>query len=92
MLEWVTAEDGEKNKKTTLKDHYLEMKILPIFGLFFMLANMFWIKILGALWLVGPIFAWYISLDNNKVFIAANNGDYVCGIICTINIYLPNTA
>ena len=66
MLEWVTAEDGEKNKKTTLKDYYLEMKILPIFGLFFMLANMFWIKILGALWLVGPIFAWYISLDNNK--------------------------
>ena len=64
MLEWITAEDGEKNKKTTLKDYYLEMKIAPLLGLISIFINIFSIKILGILWIVGPFFAWYISLEN----------------------------
>lgn len=62
MLEWVTAEDGEKNKKTALKDYYIEMKANIIFGIIFL----FFIKIIGILWIIAPIFAWYISLENKK--------------------------
>ena len=66
MLEWVTAEDSEKNKKTTLIDYYYEMKILPIIGIIFVLLKNFFMKIFGIMWILGPIFVWYISLENCK--------------------------
>ena len=78
MLEWMTAEDGEKNKKTSLKDYYFEMKIVPIIGLIFMFVNILLIKLLGVLWLLGPLFAWYISLDNsNKTEIEVEDRKYL---------------
>ncbi|MBR3697750.1 MAG: hypothetical protein IKM97_05800 [Clostridia bacterium] len=64
MLEWVTAEDGEKRIKTTLRNYYSEMKVAPIMGFIFMLVNIFSIRIIGLLWILAPIFAWYISLEN----------------------------
>ena len=64
MLEWVTAEDGEKNKISDLNSYYYEMKINSFFGIFFIFIGNFWIKILGVLWLIAPICAWYISLEN----------------------------
>ena len=67
MLEWVTAEDGEKNKKTSLKDYYKEMKILPIIGICFCFINIFLIRILGFCWIFAPIFAWYISIEQNEI-------------------------
>lgn len=66
MLEWVTAEDGEKNKKTTLEDYYNEMKVAPIMGLFLVFINVFAIRLLGILWFISPVFAWYISLENRN--------------------------
>ncbi len=66
MLEWVTAEDGEKKAKTDLNYHYKEMAINPILGIIFLLLPSAISKVLGILWIIGPIFAWYISLDNYK--------------------------
>ena len=78
MLEWMTAEDGEKNKKTTLKDYYLEMKLGPLIGLFFLFINIIWIKVLGIIWIVGPVFAWYISLDKiQKIKIETEDKKYL---------------
>lgn len=68
LLEWTTAEDGERNSKTDLKSYYCEMKINPIIGIFALVINSIIIRILGVLWIISPIFAWYISLDKEENF------------------------
>ena len=65
LLEWVTAEDGEKKTKTELKYYYNEMKINWITGILSLFIKKYIINILGILWILGPIFAWYISLEKN---------------------------
>ncbi len=63
LLEWVTAEDGDKNSKTDLRSHFSEMKINVLVGvLFFLFQNPIAI-LFGILWIIAPIIAWYISLD-----------------------------
>ena len=64
MLEWVTAEDGEKNKKSSLQDYYSQMKSGVIIGFIFLFIKILVLRILGVLWIISPIFAWYISLKN----------------------------
>lgn len=66
MLEWVTAEDGEKNKISDLNSYYYEMKINSFVGIILIFIGNLWLKLLGFLWLIAPIFAWYISLDNGE--------------------------
>ena len=68
LLEWVTAEDGEKISKTDLNYHYKEMYVNLIFGIFlFFLPNIIG-KLLGILWIVGPILAWYISQERQEKY------------------------
>ena len=66
LLEWVTAEDGEKQAKTDLKSYCKEMIVNIILGLVFLFLPSIFIKIIGALWILGPFIAWYISLERNK--------------------------
>ena len=69
MLEWVTAEDGEKNKISDLNSYYFEMKINLLFAIIFLMLGQWYFKILGFIWIVAPVFAWYISLENNDKYI-----------------------
>lgn len=66
MLEWVTAEDGEKNKKTELKDFYIEMKACLILGVTLLISRAWLIKIIGILWIIGPLLAWFISIERSQ--------------------------
>lgn len=69
MLEWVTAEDGEKNKISDLNSYYFEMKINILFGIIFLILGNSIFKLIGAIWIIAPIFAWYISLENKEEYI-----------------------
>ena len=66
LLEWVTAEDGENKAKTDLNSYYNEMSINLFLGIVFLFLPNIFAKILGVLWIVGPIVAWYISLEKRK--------------------------
>ena len=66
LLEWVTAEDGEKNSKNDLNTHFKEMIVNIIFGIVFLLLPNIFLKSLGLVWIIAPIVAWYISLDNKS--------------------------
>ena len=59
LLEWVTAEDGEKNSKNDLKSYYSEMIANFMLGFFIIVFN----PLISLLWILGPIIAWYISLE-----------------------------
>ena len=81
LLEWVTAEDGEKNTKSDLNSYYMEMKINIISGIILFMFPKFFSKILGLLFLIAPLIAWYISLekkDNN--IISENDRNYLIEI------------
>lgn len=73
LLEWVTAEDSEKNSKTDLNYTYKELAINPLIGIIFWLFPSTISKILGILWFIGPIAAWYISLDTQKIKVISEN-------------------
>jgi len=65
LLEWVTAEDADKNSNTNLRSYISEMKINVIIGFLFLFFRNPIAITLGILWLIAPIVAWYISLDNS---------------------------
>ena len=69
MLEWTTAEQAEHNKKEFIKDYYLEMIPNSLLGIIFLLNNnvVFWI--IGLIFLIGPMYAHYISkeIKNNRL-------------------------
>lgn len=65
-LEWVTAEDGEKQSKTTLRFYINEMWINIVTGTILLFFMNIILKLLGVLWIIAPIIAWYISIDNSK--------------------------
>ena len=78
LLEWVTAEDAEKNSKTSLIYVYQEMNVNLIFGIFFLVIPGIISKALSFLWIIAPIVAWYISLENNKEnIISETNKNYL---------------
>ena len=67
MLEWVTSEDAEKLSKTDLKAYYINMLpnvILGILGILF--STNIIIVIISFLWLIMPIFMWYISRKEDE--------------------------
>ena len=64
LLEWTTAEEADKKSKTNLGYYYREMKFNIISGIVFLIIPNIISKILGILWIIAPIIAWYISLDN----------------------------
>ena len=63
LLEWVTAEDSEKNSKTDLLSHYKQMQINIYLGIIIFVFRGLFFKLLGILWIIAPIIAWYISLE-----------------------------
>ena len=66
LLEWVTAEDADRNSKTDLKSYFIEMGFNIILGIIFLLIPNNLAKIFGIIWMIGPIIAWYISLDRQE--------------------------
>lgn len=64
LLEWVTAEDGDKNSKTDMLSYFFEMKINIFIGILFLFFKNPVSTIVGILWIIAPIIAWYISLDS----------------------------
>ncbi len=71
LLEWLTAEQAEKQAKTDLVSYYKFMWANLVFGIlslaFGIVTNQILLIIVGALLGVAPIFAWYISKDIKKV-------------------------
>ncbi len=71
FLEWMTAEEAEKNAKKDLFSYYRNMlsnSILGILGMVLLLVlpqNIFsiFLFILSSLWLIGPAIMWYISKE-----------------------------
>ena len=66
LLEWVTAEDGEKKSKNDLNSYYTEMSANFILGLLFLASFNWFGRILGIFWLGAPIIAWYISQERKE--------------------------
>ena len=66
LLEWVTAEDADKNSKTDLNSYYKEMRDNVYFGTLFLFFASIIGKVFGIFWIIAPIVAWYISLDNER--------------------------
>ena len=65
MLEWMTAEEVEKQAKTDIVSYYKTMisniLVAVLFFLISIIFNNFFVSILGAFFLIGPATAWYIS-------------------------------
>lgn len=70
LLEWITAEQAEKQAKTDLISYYKFMYVNLVFGIwnlvFGIITNKFLIALLGILWIFAPIIVWYISKDVKK--------------------------
>ena len=71
LLEWLTAEEAEKQAKTDLISYYKFMwpnVVLGILSLIFgFFAKQITGVILGIIWLLAPIFAWNISKDIKQI-------------------------
>ena len=63
LLEWMTAEEAERNSKTDLLSYYLKMYVNIIFAVIFFFSNNVLGYILALLWLISPYIAWYISRE-----------------------------
>lgn len=66
LLEWITAEESEKNSKNDLTTYYNNMWVNILFGVIIILYNNLFTDVLGFLWLMGPGIAWYISQINKE--------------------------
>mgnify|MGYP005765046221 CR=1 FL=1 len=69
LLEWITAEEAEKNSKTDLLSYYKSMwmnVLLGIIVLFFMYQNPF-IILLSLIWLITPGVMKYISKKETEI-------------------------
>ena len=67
LLEWVTAEDGEKQVKNNLFFIYKKMIINIFVGFFFVFfSKNLLFKIIGFLFVIAPCVAFEISKENNK--------------------------
>ena len=66
LLEWVTAEDSEKNTKSNLKYYFKEMKVNIIIGIVLIMFPNIYSKVLGILFSLAPLIAWYISKEKTQ--------------------------
>ncbi|MBQ2916735.1 MAG: hypothetical protein IJE59_00920 [Clostridia bacterium] len=88
LLEWLTAEEAEKQAKTDLISYYKFMFMNLVFGVLSLVFGIFTIEvtaiILGTIWLVAPTFAWYISKDIKEKLalekISRNDKEYILEI------------
>ncbi len=61
MLEWVTAADLEQKLKGGVKQYYWMMKVCILFGVLVFFSQTLFGGLLGILWLLAPLLAWYLS-------------------------------
>ena len=85
FLEWITAEEAEKQAKNDLKSYYAQMFINIILGLICLIYGLYinmWFLALAVLWLISPVIVWYISkeIKEEKVVLEKNDKDYILGI------------
>lgn len=94
LLEWVTAEEAEKNSKNDIKSYYLNMKanvFAGIIGILFVALTQTTFKMFGIilliisiLWLVAPMILCYISKpikDKNAIdLLDKNDKEYILDI------------
>lgn len=70
LLEWLTAEEAEKQAKTDLISYYKFMWINVLIGVYFSLLGVFSKQLLeiliGIMWIIGPALAWRISKNIRK--------------------------
>lgn len=71
LLEWLTADQAEKQAKTDLLSSYKFMIINLVLGIWYFIVGIVFKKyfevVLGFLWIIAPIITWYISKDIKKV-------------------------
>ena len=76
LLEWMTAEEAEKNAKSDLASYYKQMYIQVILAVFIFLASGIWGNsyalyvvgtLLACLWGLAPLYAWEISKPIEKI-------------------------
>lgn len=78
LLEWMTAEEADKNAKTDLQSHFFQMRSNVIVGILFLFFQNPIAVSLGILWIIAPIVAWYISLDTEcENPISTEDADYL---------------
>ena len=67
LLEWLTAEEAEKQAKTNLNSYYKFMWVNLVVGsisiIFGINMGLITPMVLGIIWNAGPVVAWYISKD-----------------------------
>lgn len=88
LLEWLTAEEAERQAKTDLFSYYKLMYVNLVFGILGLVFGIFAIEltaiILGTIWLIAPIFAWYISKDIKQQSaiekVSKKEKEYILGI------------
>ena len=88
LLEWLTAEEAEKQAKTDLISYYKFMYVNLAFGVlslvFGIFTNQITAIILGAIWLFAPAVAWYISKDIEEKLaiekVSKNDKEYILEI------------
>lgn len=88
LLEWLTAEQAEKQAKTDFVSYYKFMWVNLAFGVlslvFGIATNQILLITAGVLWAIAPMFAWYISREIKKVLaiekISAKEKEYLIEI------------
>ena len=88
LLEWLTADEAEKQVRCNLYSYYKYMLVNLVFGIIYSLIGIVFKKymylMLGMLWTISPYIMWYISKDiNNKKpidMISKNDKDYLIDI------------
>ena len=70
LLEWLTAEEAEKQAKTDLVSYYKFMFVNLVFGILSLVFGIFKSQVMAIvfaiIWLFAPALAWYISKDIEK--------------------------
>ena len=85
FLEWMTAEEAEKQAKNDLASYYKQMLINVILAVVTFVYGIFlekWYWALAILWVIAPIFMWYISkeIKETKEVLDDNDKNYVLEI------------
>ena len=62
LLEWTVSEDTDK-LSFNLKSYYKEMCVNILIGIVFLCSKNIFFKVLGALWIIAPFVAFYISKE-----------------------------
>ncbi len=79
LLEWMTSEEAEKQSKTNIQNYYKMMFINVILGIFLLILNNIYLKIIGILWIFTPFIMYRISLvpEKNKKELNENDLKYL---------------